>query len=92
MNIYIVGIWDCDAQRVQMERSNITGHSILARKGGDPGKNRFDLQKNKFFKNPVCLQMYYDKWWKNHNHDLEDEDQALLAGCPRKSQTIDQVK
>ncbi len=36
--------------------------------------------------------MYYDKWWKNHNHDLEDEDQALLAGCPRKSQTIDQVK
>jgi hypothetical protein len=36
--------------------------------------------------------MFYDKWWKNHNHDLEDEDQALLAGCPRKSQTIDQVK
>ena len=35
--------------------------------------------------------MYYDKWWKNHNHNLDDEERVTLAGCPRKSQTLDQV-
>ena len=35
--------------------------------------------------------MYYDKWWKNHNHNLDDEERVSLAGCPRKSQTLDQV-
>jgi hypothetical protein len=37
------------------------------------------------------FQMYYDKWWKNHNHNLDDEERVTLAGCPRKSQTLDQV-
>lgn len=38
------------------------------------------------------FQMYYDKWWKNHNHNLDEEERVTLAGCPRKSQTLDQVK
>ena len=47
-------------------------------------KQVFDLEM------PI-LQMYYDKWWKNHNHNLDDEERVTLAGCPRKSQTLDQV-
>ncbi len=35
--------------------------------------------------------MYYDKWWKNQNHNLDEEERVTLAGCPRRSQTLDQV-